>query len=335
MNQSSSRPRDAVERAWDALGLSPRDRQVYAALVERPAQAADLAARTGISPSTVRGILTRLQASGMVVLDERGSREVSAAGPERALGRLVADVQAGLAHVTATAGEWQRRQDAARATSGAAQLVEVVTGQERIQARFAELMDGATEEVMAFVSPPFLAPGNYEQAERDQLTDGVRYRIVYDDGGVEAQGGAAQLLQSVVAGEEARVTDHIPVKMFLVDRSSALVPLDLAGAPAAVLVNRFGLVDALVALFELVWASAWPLADYDGGAAGPQLSPRDQRILGLMRSGLTDEAIARQVGVTVRTVARRVAHMMELTGARTRFQLGWRMAEPGSPAAHP
>lgn len=334
MNQSSSGPSDAVERAWEALGLSPRDREVYAALVDESSSAAELAARTGISQSRVRATLSRLRDAGMAVLDEHGSRRVVAAGPEHALGRLVADVQAGLAHVTATAGEWQRRQDAARATSGAAQLVEVVTGQERIQARFAELMDGATAEVMAFVSPPFLAPGNYEEAERDQLTEGVRYRIVYDDGGVAAQGGAAYLLQSVLAGEEARVTDHLPVKMFLVDRSSAMVPLDLAGAPAAVLVKRFGLVDALVALFELVWAGAWPLADYEGGTAGPNLSPRDQRILGLMRSGLTDEAIARQVGVTVRTVARRVAHMMELTGARTRFQLGWRMAEPGSPATH-
>ena len=43
--------------------------------------------------------------------------------------------------------------------------------------------------------------------------------------------------------------------------------------------------------------------------------------------GLTDRAIASQLGMSMRTVQRRVQRMMELAGVRTRMQLGWYAAQ--------
>ncbi|MGH3383787.1 MAG: helix-turn-helix domain-containing protein [Nocardioidaceae bacterium] len=312
--------------AWRSLGLDDLEERVFRALVEADGAPPQVAAALDLPAARVRAALQRLLTLGLVQRMP-GSRRFSATPPETALGALVAGVQAELAAVRISAGQLQAQYDAVRAASGAADLVEVITGEERIVQRFGQLMNGATEEVMAFVAPPFLAPGDYEEDERDQLDSGVRYRVIYDPSGVEAQGGPAELLAAVEAGEEARVAPRIPVKMFVVDRSSALVPLSLDIGPAAVVVSRFGLVDALVALFELVWESAWPLADYAEGVAGDVLTGRDRRLVGLMRSGYTDEAIARALGVTARTVARRLAVLMAATDATTRFQLGWRLAE--------
>jgi DNA-binding NarL/FixJ family response regulator len=41
---------------------------------------------------------------------------------------------------------------------------------------------------------------------------------------------------------------------------------------------------------------------------------------------MKDEAIARYLGVSLRTVRRRVAHLMAVNGVDTRFQLGWALA---------
>jgi hypothetical protein len=45
------------------------------------------------------------------------------------------------------------------------------------------------------------------------------------------------------------------------------------------------------------------------------------------RSG--DEAVATPLGTSLRTVQRRVRHLMELTGGRTRMQLGFPVARLG------
>lgn len=48
----------------------------------------------------------------------------------------------------------------------------------------------------------------------------------------------------------------------------------------------------------------------------------DPRLLTMLSAGLKDEAIARQLAVSSRTVGRRVAELMDALGARTRFQAG-------------
>ena len=50
------------------------------------------------------------------------------------------------------------------------------------------------------------------------------------------------------------------------------------------------------------------------------------QLVELLELGLKDEAIARYLGVSLRTVRRRVAHLMAVNGVDTRFQLGWALA---------
>ena len=54
-----------------------------------------------------------------------------------------------------------------------------------------------------------------------------------------------------------------------------------------------------------------------------------------MRQGLKDEAIARLLGISLRTVRRRVASLMDDHQVSTRFQLALRLAErrDGGPAS--
>ncbi|HEX2771376.1 MAG TPA: hypothetical protein VHN18_02960 [Micromonosporaceae bacterium] len=47
------------------------------------------------------------------------------------------------------------------------------------------------------------------------------------------------------------------------------------------------------------------------------------------RAGLTDEAAGARLGISRRTVVRRVQDLMERTGSRSRLQLGWQARERG------
>ncbi|XVS61524.1 hypothetical protein ACQPYE_24875 [Actinosynnema sp. CA-299493] len=61
------------------------------------------------------------------------------------------------------------------------------------------------------------------------------------------------------------------------------------------------------------------------------LEPTDstRRLLLLMRTGAIDEAIARELGVSLRTLHRRITRLQNLLGVRSRFQLGVIACERG------
>ena len=56
---------------------------------------------------------------------------------------------------------------------------------------------------------------------------------------------------------------------------------------------------------------------------------RDRTILALLAAGAPDATIARQTGVSQRTVERRVRALMDQLGAGTRFQAGVQAARRG------
>ncbi|MGW3040975.1 hypothetical protein ACWC9T_13250 [Kitasatospora sp. NPDC001159] len=60
-----------------------------------------------------------------------------------------------------------------------------------------------------------------------------------------------------------------------------------------------------------------------------RIDERDRRILTLMASGATDDAIARRLGVGRRSVVRRVSTLLAHLGATTRFQAGVQAARKG------
>ncbi|SDK53829.1 helix-turn-helix domain-containing protein [Nonomuraea jiangxiensis] len=60
--------------------------------------------------------------------------------------------------------------------------------------------------------------------------------------------------------------------------------------------------------------------------SGSPLSPREWQVLQLLAQGCTDEAVARNLGVSLRTVRRITADLMERLDARSRFQAGLKAA---------
>jgi hypothetical protein len=66
---------------------------------------------------------------------------------------------------------------------------------------------------------------------------------------------------------------------------------------------------------------------------GP-LDDLDSQVLSLLLVGLNDRAIAFHLRTSLRTVQRRVRHLMDRAGARTRTQLGWKAARLGLVSSH-
>ncbi|MEV4432324.1 helix-turn-helix transcriptional regulator [Streptomyces sp. NPDC049585] len=145
-------------------------------------------------------------------------------------------------------------------------------------------------------------------------------RIVVDSAAVHVPQDAGRL----------RVVDRIPAEVVIADRSTALVRLATGdAAPAALLVRGGPLLDRLVGLFEDAWRAGRPPRADDAHGRPVVPDPTDLAVLSLLLDGLTDASVAKQLGLGLRTVQRRVKRLMELAGVTTRLQLGWYAAERG------
>ena len=315
-----------------ALGLRPIEEATYRELVARPAATTEeLAAALDTSLPEADAALASLHGLGLAA--RSGGRYI-ASSPTFALGPLVTARRDQLRRAELELANLAARYRAAAADRAAGDLVEVVSGVDVISRRFEQLQATATDEVQALVSATTLAVSRADNtAETDGLRRGVRYRVVVERAVLEEEGGTADAATALAAGEEVRVADHVPIKLVIADRAIGVLPMaDETNLATAIVVHRSGLLDALQALFDAVWDRAWPLSLGAGGAlaerpADGTLFPLDRQVLALLLAGLTDRAIASQLGMSMRTVQRRVQRMMELAGVRTRMQLGWFAAQ--------
>jgi DNA-binding NarL/FixJ family response regulator len=121
-------------------------------------------------------------------------------------------------------------------------------------------------------------------------------------------------------GEVARVLNGVPVKLMIADERTAIVPLalDETGVDGIVVMHANPLIVAMKTLFESLWRVATPVGP--ANTNGDRV-PDEQLLLELLASGMTDRAIGYQLGVSARTVQRRVRRLLDITGARSRTQL--------------
>jgi sugar-specific transcriptional regulator TrmB/DNA-binding CsgD family transcriptional regulator len=307
--------------------------RVYRFLLDRPTSTlSDVAADAALPASRVRRAVTTLENMGLVSAAPTRPRYYTAASPQVALEALVHHQLERLSAVRAAAEQLQER---FHATMGARafEAVELLTGPEAIGQHFTQMEQTAQREIAVLDRPPYFLPAVLNQrVEAHALRRGIPVRGVYAHQSLELPGRLEQIRTSARVGEQARLIPELPLKVALVD-DSALVPL-LAhpGDERALVIHRSALVAGLYLLFELLWEQATPVVLIDG-AAGPGQSPAgdlpDREIATLLASGLPDKVIARQLGVSLRTVARRVGALMDRLDAKTRFQAGVRAAAQG------
>jgi sugar-specific transcriptional regulator TrmB len=324
----------ARRRPLEALGIGEDEERVYEKLLDRSgATLAELERELALPARTVKRVLDVLEQKGLATRASTQPARYIPASPDIAVEALVLRRQDELRLARA---EIQRLQD--RAAAGAVdrrQMIELVTTREAERHVFEQMQHAAQHELMFLERPPILIAGPEQpnETEMKALARGVRYRSIADRAFLEIPGVATRIREDMEAGEEVRVVSQLPFKMVMADRNIALIPLNLErpGSPS-LLVRSSALLDALYAMFELLWRQAAPIAFTRGGAlaTGEREShlPADAaKLMPLLAAGLNDKAIAHELGISASTLNRRIAELMKRLDARSRFQLGW-LARP-------
>ena len=313
-------------------GLSAFDESVLRRLVTTgdAHTPATLAEDLGAPPEQVRRTVRRLIELGLALRD---GVAVVPIDPRVALTGLVRDRRTELDRLTQTIDELSASFHDRAARTGAARPVDVIVGRSAIAARFHGLMSRAGTEILAFDTPPYVASGTGDsEAEIGALARGIAVRAVYATEVLEHPERTSRVRALVELGEQARAAATLPAKLVIADRREAMLPLSEPGAgdagPRCAVVHASKLCEALIALVEAVWTQAVPLFAPRAGA-NPDLLAEDHAILQCLNAGMKDDVIARQLGISERTVRRRVADLAARLGAASRFQIGAQAARRG------
>ncbi|HVQ94508.1 MAG TPA: LuxR C-terminal-related transcriptional regulator [Mycobacteriales bacterium] len=320
----------------DVLGLTEQEERAYRWLVDKgllPIGEVAAAWQQWCRADEVAETLAGLHHKGLVSLLPGPPYSVQASSPEAVLDRLVSRREEELRSARRLIADLTQRHRVAPQNGSSRDVMDIVYGREAVVQRGLSMLNDTRHQFRGFDKPPYYSDTNDIRDELAVLARGLRCRCVYDLSALEVPGYLAVIEQLVAAGEEARVLDGVPMKMGIADDREALLPLQRDGAVVAELfIRSSALLDALGNLFEMVWDRATPLhvaaarvgvEAPPAGEQAPQPAPDELRVLALLITGLPDESICRRLGISQRTLQRRLQGMQTRLGARTRSQLAY------------
>ncbi|MGH3355494.1 MAG: helix-turn-helix domain-containing protein [Nocardioidaceae bacterium] len=288
----------------------------------------ELSDRTGFPERLLRAKLQELVDRGLIRLTDD---QVRAEPPDLALGRLVSErahslrleedqlatVRASIPEFVATheggrTGEWEP------VPIDAIEIGDVVETMET-------LVRNSTGEMLFFRPDQFSLPSGQRMDEvvAKALRSGRRSRTLYPS--TIAADPPERVRQRVTGGERVRAISVVPLRMAVFGRQAVLIPEDWhTPVGRHYVVRQPALVSAMIALFEAYW---------ERGIAIPGLSHADDErpddLVALLARGAKDEQVARLLGVSLRTVRRRIAALMDDLGVESRFQAGMEAVRRG------
>lgn len=327
----------------EAAGLGPAQESVYRLLVRvGDAPASHIADVLALPHAAVAPLLTDLQSVGLITTISGDPPRYAPTPPDVGFAPLLRQGMEALDRARSTINELTDEHRATTRRRDANQLVEVITGTDAIRQQVRNLQLSTQSEMLWFCRAGHVAMAPSDNTEEfEMLARGVSYNVLYEQALLEEPGMIDSLAQGIRAGEVARAAPSLPVRMAISDRSIALCPLvpgsDGISEPTAALVRDSNLLTALLALFDSYWASASPLLALPDAPAGAlaEGSPTDpladetRALLSLLVAGVSDKAIATRLGMSARTVQRRISEVMALTHAQTRMQLAWQASRRG------
>lgn len=313
-----------------SIGFSKEEIRTYRRVLGSPGSTPSAIAADDDAPEDrTLAHLARLEEGGLVTRTPTRPPEYQAAAPQVALEALVQQRMAAMSQVRVVAEVLQDHY-AAVAGSRTAQAVELLTGSEAVAARFVQIQQTAQREALTLDRPPyFQAVANNRETLVAAIRRGVRYRTIYDQDALEYPGRLEVIRQDIEDGEQAWYLSELPLKLAIIDDQAIVSLLANPDDQRTLVLDGPALVAGLRRLFELLWERATPLDGLGQPRTDRNADTPDEQLLALLATGMPDKAIARHLGISPRTMARRVHALLRRLDSSSRFQAGIRAAQHG------
>ena len=308
------------------LGFSASQEGIYRLLLRHSGSTlAELGGLVGLAPDELREQVARFVGVGVVEL--RGE-VVLALPPAEAISRLVNEEnrrlqsrEAQLDAVRQMLPSLSADHLTATAPKGQPVTVEMIEGGDIAQ--LVRSLSAASSGDLLWLRPDQWKLEHGAQIDewvQGLVRGGRRSRAIYPARVLEEAPDVIR--RCAEAGEHVRILAEVPCRLAIMGSSAALIT-ERFGQPddRRLVIRQHALIGSLTLLFENLWEKAMAVPGMDGQRY--DVGASDQRLLlGQLAGGAKDEQIARALGLSVRTVRRRVAELLVELGAESRFQAG-------------
>ncbi|MER7850510.1 helix-turn-helix transcriptional regulator [Kitasatospora sp. NPDC096077] len=295
--------------------------------------AAAAAPELGMAEEDFRAALARLVTARLVEPGPGGTGH--AVAPEVAAAQAVAPVRARIRadqeHVARVQEEMRHFAAAYGARTVRSDGLQVISSLPEVRELITRAADGCRREVLSCQPGGNRVPEALEDAlarDRALLGRGVGMRTLYHHTARFNGPSQAYVALASALGAEYRTAHELFGRLIVFDRELAFLPT-ADESWGAVVVREPNTVAYLCEVFEQAWVHAKPFAQPIGQDMADVARELDRTILVLLAGGLKDEAIARRLGLSLRTARRHIADIMDQLGADSRFQAGANAARGG------
>ena len=167
------------------------------------------------------------------------------------------------------------------------------------------------------------------ERDRPLIERGVNMRTLYQHTARHNPQTLAYVDQISNGKVEIRTIDELVERLIICDETVAFIPTR-NDQQVALELRHPGLVRYLIKVFEFMWSRAVPLSagtPYETASDG--ITDIQHSIAKLLVEGHVDEAIARRLGMNVRTCRAHIAKLATALGSGSRAQLGFLIAQSG------
>lgn len=213
----------------------------------------------------------------------------------------------------------------ARPEPDASSEVGALHGVDNVRAWLGENAKSARHEVVSFSPGGGQKPQTLTNAlplDEQALRRGVLQRTILLTSASYDANTRAHVEHLSVLGGQFRTVSTLPMRMLVIDDKVALLPLRTnESSLGAFVVRTPGTIYALRALFDAYWKTGANFGESQSPDARG-LNSQESALLAMLADGMDDEEAARRMGVSVRTIRRKVSALSERLDARSRFQAG-------------
>lgn len=323
---------------FEIIGLGRVEELVYDYVVQHPGCSPDeIAESAGVWPDEARASCTRLVCCGLLLGSDRDGFRPSPLAPDVITEQLRWSIDAEHAEKRKQVGALREQlirtldRSLLAGVNGSGGQVAVLPTVEAMQLQLLQLVSVSRQEVLrVWTGPgagqsPVAAPTQREAPETRVLGRDLQVRILCPLSVVLEPAGT---WLRRVAGVSVRAIARPPVSFYVFDRRTAVVEAQhVRPDSAALIVQGDPLVGIIRVLFETWWSFGQDVVVHDGH--GSLLDQQERALLLLLGEGAKDDHIARQLGLSVRTVRRRVSDLLGRLEASSRFQAGMLAARRG------
>jgi hypothetical protein len=261
---------DGWQRELTELGLTGYEARVYIALVNRSRYtAAQLARESRVPRQRIYDVLSGLTERGLVRALPGQVTRYTAVDPASAIERLMAAHRVTFSQLEQTTARlvealvpaWSQGRD----ETDPLDYVEVLRDREMLSERIEEIQAEAKKEILAMAKLPYLTgiSGSGLATTRRLKEAGGSVRCVYERDALGHEEELADIQRYAAAGEQARIADSVPMRMWIVDGARVVMSLRDPVADSAsttnVIIEHPALAQCLTYAFKAIWAGADPV----------------------------------------------------------------------------